>query len=80
MKFYKELYSAISAKIGEGVAQVILSGEQASLLDNWDAAMDELEKMIDEFDSKEQPSSQDYIKLAVGYLCFAIYKALDEKE
>lgn len=80
MKLFEELHSSINGRIGEAVAKIMLSGNQDTLLDEWDSAVDILDKAIEEFDSKEEPGSKDYIKLAVAYLFFSIYKSLDEKE
>jgi hypothetical protein len=80
MKLFEELLSSINNRIGEAVAKIMLSGNQDALLDDWDNAVKILDNEIDKFDAQEEPKSKDYIRLAVAYLYFAIYKSLEEKE
>jgi hypothetical protein len=80
MKLFEELLSSISSRIGEAVAKIMLSGNQDALLDDWDNAVKILDNEIDKFDAIDEPSAKDYIRLAVAYLYFSIYKSLEEKE
>jgi hypothetical protein len=80
MKLFEELLSSISSRIGEAVAKIMLSGNQDALLDDWDNAVKILDNEIDKFDSIDEPTAKDYIRLAVAYLYFSIYKSLEEKE
>lgn len=80
MKTFEELLTSISSRMGEAVARIMLSGNQDIVLDDWDNAVKLLDNEIDKFDAVEEPGSKEYIRLAVAYLNFAIFKSLEEKE